>query len=72
MLVVLQQTRAREARGELLDNLLDLIVFEPGVDDLEPLAQHRQHHDLGEAFPMGGGRPLLLVREVDDFPTQAR
>ena len=72
VLVVLQQTGAREACGELLDNLLDLIVFEPGVDDLEPLAQHRQHHDLGEAFPMGVGRGLLHVREVDDLPAQAR
>ena len=70
VLVVLQQTGAREARGELLDDLLDLIVFEPGVDDLEPLAQHRQHDDLGEALPMGVGRGLLLVREVDDLPAK--
>ena len=72
VLVVLQQTGAREARGELLDELLDLIVFEPGVDDLEPLAQHRRHHDLGEALPMGVGRDLIHVREVDDLPAQAR
>ena len=72
VLVVLQQTGAREARGELLDDLLDLIVFEPGVDDLEPLAQHRRHHDLGEALPMGVGRGLLHVRQVDDLPAQAR
>ena len=57
--------------GQLLDDLLDLIVFEP-IDDLEPLAQHRRHHNLGEALPMGVGRGLLHVREVDDLPAQAR
>ena len=38
----------------------------------EPLAQHRRHHYLGEAFSIGVGRGLLHVREVDDLPTQAR
>ena len=69
--VVLQQPSARETCGELLDNLLDLIVFEPGVDDLEALAQNGQHHDLGEVLPLGGGRGLIHVREVDDLPAQA-
>ena len=56
--------------GELLDTLLDQIAFEP-TDDLEPLVQHRHYHDLGEALPMGVGRELLHVREVDDLPAQA-
>ena len=38
----------------------------------EPLAQHRRHHDLGEALPMGLGRGLFHVHEVDDLPAQAR
>ena len=71
MLVVLEQTGAREARCEPLDDLLDLVVLEPGVDDLELLAQHGRHHDFGEALPMGVGGGLLHVREVDDLPAQA-
>ena len=72
MLVVLQQTGAWEARGDLLDDLLNLVVFELGVDYYEPLARQRQHHDLGGAFTMGGGRRLLLVREVDYLPPRGR
>ena len=49
-----------------------LILFEPRVDDFESLAQHRRHHDLGEAFPMGVRRDLLHVRQVDNLPAQAR
>ena len=39
--VVLDQARAGEAGGELLDDFLDLVVFKPRVDDLQLLAQHR-------------------------------
>ena len=69
--VVLDQTGAGEARGELLDHLLHLIVFQPGVDDLELLPQHRQHDHLGEALAEAVAGVLLAV-EVDDLPAQAR
>ena len=60
VLVVFQQAGAREAGRELLDDFLDLVVFEPGVDDLEPLAEHGQHHHLGEvlAVAVGGADPV--------------
>ena len=67
--VVLDQIGPGEARRELLDRLLHLIVLQPGVDDLEPLPQHRQHDDLGEALPEGVAGVLLAV-EVDDLPAQ--
>ena len=65
------QAAAREACGELLDHLLHLIVFEPGIDDLELLPQHRQHDHIGEALAEGVSW-LLLAVEVDDLPVQAR
>ena len=68
--VVLNQAGAGKARGELLDHLLHLIVFQPGVDDLELLPQHRQHDHLGEALAEAVARVLLAV-EVDDLPAQA-
>ena len=68
--VVLNQTCAGEACGELLDHLLHLIVFQPVVDDLELLPQHRQHHHLGKALAEAVARVLLAV-EVDDLPAQA-
>ena len=71
VLVVLQQTGARKACGELLDNFLDLIVFKPGVDDLEPLAQHRQHHDLGETLP-DGWRPGVCFMSVRSMTSQPK
>ena len=68
--VVLNQTGTGKARGELLDHLLHLIVFQPVVDDLELLPQNRQHHHLGEALAEAVARMLLAV-EVDDLPAQA-
>ncbi len=67
--VVLDQIGSGEARREPLDRLLYLVILQPGVDDLEPLPQHRQHDDLGKALPEGGARVLLNV-EVDDLPAQ--
>ena len=69
--VVLDQAGAGEAGGELLDHLLDLIVFQPGIDDLQLLPQHRQHDHLGEALAEGVAG-LLLAVEIDDLPAQAR
>ena len=62
VLVIFQQTGARKILGELLDDLLDLIVFEPGVDDLELFVQHGEHHDIGETLPMGRRRDLFHFR----------
>lgn len=71
MFVVLDQVGAWKAGGELLDNFFDLIAFEPGVDDLELLAQDRIQHDIGEALAIAVAR-LLLVVEVNNLPTKAR
>ena len=71
VLVILQQTGARGARCELLDDLVYLIVFEPGIYHFELLEHYGQHHDLREVFPMGVGRGLLNVRKIDDLPAQA-
>ena len=46
-----KQWRDAVLAGELVDALLDRIVFE-SIDDLAPLAQHQRHHDVGEALPM--------------------
>ena len=70
MAVVLDQAGAGEAGGELLDHFLHLIVFQPGVDDLELLPQHRQHDHLGEALAEAVARVLFAV-EIDDLPLQA-
>ena len=71
VVVVLQQSGAGEARRELLDHLLHLIVFQPGVDDLELLAQHRQHHDLGRSSRDRCRPGAACCPKVDDFPPQA-
>ena len=39
MFVVFDQSCAWEASGELLDDFVDLIVFQPWIDDLELLSQ---------------------------------
>ena len=72
MPVILQQTCAREAGGELLDHFLDLIVFKPGVDDLELLLEHREHYHFGEALAEAVSRLLLLISQIDDLPAEAR
>ena len=73
MLVVLQQSGARETHGDLFDDLLDLIVFEPGVDDLELLAQHRQHNDLGRVSRCVAASAcfILSVRSMTSQPKPA-
>ena len=62
MAVVLDQAGAGKAGGELLDDLLDLVVFQPRIDDLQLLAQHRQHHHLGKALPVAVGRDAASCR----------
>src|SRR5205823_8029230 len=47
--------------GDLLDDLFDLVVFEPRVDDLQLLPQHGKHHDLGETLAEGIARMLFAV-----------
>ena len=42
--VVLQQARAREAGRELLYDLIDLVVLEPGVDGLELARKARKQN----------------------------
>ena len=61
--VVLDQAGAGEAGGELFDNFLHLIVFQPRVDDLQLLAQHGQHDHLGEALAEGVAGVLLAVAD---------
>ena len=63
VLIVLDQARAGEARGELLDDFLDLIVFQPRIDDLQLLPQHGQHDHLGEALAEGVAGVLLAVAD---------
>ena len=46
-----------------------LAILQPGIDDLELLAQHGQHHHFGEVLTMAVGRELLLV-EVEDLPAE--
>ena len=53
MLVVLDQSRAGEAGGKLLNDFFDLIVLQPWIDDPEPFSQHRQHNDFGKVLPEG-------------------
>ena len=67
--IVLQQLPTRKAGGELFDDFVDLIVLQPGIDNPEPLAQHRQHHHLGEASTMAVGGELPVV-EVKDLPAK--
>ena len=71
MPVVFQQTCALETGGELLHDFLNLVIFEPWVDDLELLMEHRQHYDFGEARAVGIGRALRCV-EVDNLPAESR
>jgi hypothetical protein len=54
----------RTKPSKLLDHFLDLVVFEPRIDDLQLLPQHGQRDDLGEIPPvsftgelLGGHRP---------------
>ena len=56
-------------RGDLLDHLFHLVIFQPGIDELELLAQNRQHHHFGEIFAIGVTRVLFVV-QVDDLPVQ--
>ena len=67
--IVLQQPRARKAGGESFDNFVDLVVLQPGIDNLEPLAQHGQHHHLVEAPTMAVGGELPVI-EVEDLPAK--
>ena len=67
--IVLQQARARETGGESFDDFVDLVILQPGIDNLEPLAQHGQHHHLVEAPTMAVGGELLIV-EVEDLPAK--
>ena len=69
MAVVLDQAGAGKAGGELLDHFLHLVVFQPGVDDLQLLAQHRQHHHLGKGLAKGVAGMLFVV-QVDDLPAK--
>ena len=70
MAVVFDQTGAGKACGNLLNHLFHLIVLQPRINDLQLLAQHRQHHHLGECFAKGIAGILFIV-QVDDLPTQA-
>ena len=67
--VVFDQVGSGEAGGELFDHLLHLIVVQPGVDDLELLPQHLQHHHLGEILAVTVAGMLFAV-EIDDLPAQ--
>ncbi len=60
-----------KAGGELLDDLFDLIVVQPRIDDCKPLSQHRQHDNFGKTLPKRIAGLLLRVGQVDDFPAQA-
>ena len=70
MPVVLEQVGAREIRRELFDHLVHLIVFQPRVDHLQLLPQHRQHHHLREVLAMRVAGMLLGV-QVEDLPAEA-
>src|SRR6266542_7164317 len=69
MAVVLDQAGAREAGRELFDDLLYLVVLEPGVDHFQLLPQHGEHDDLGETLAECLSRMLLAVA-IDYFPLQ--
>src|SRR6516164_3166007 len=75
MLVVFQERGTRKACRELLDDFLNLVLFQPGVDHHKPLAEHWQHDYLGETLAVAVRGPLIslefILREVKDFPTQA-
>jgi hypothetical protein len=51
----------------LFDDFLNLIIFQPGVDDLELLTQNLQHHNLGEVLSVAVGGVLFGI-EIDYFP----
>jgi len=59
--VVLNQPGAEKAGRELLDHILNLIVFQPVIDDLQLLAQNRQKNDLGEILAPSVTGMLLAV-----------
>jgi len=54
----------------LLNYFLYLIIFQPGVYDLDLLTQNRKHHHLGKALPVAING-ILFVIEVNNFPIQA-
>lgn len=71
VLVVFDQAVTGKAARELLDDFLDLIVFQPRIDHLELRAQHLRQDDFGEVLASGVGGLLLLVSQVDDVPAES-
>ena len=67
MTVVFDQVATGKAGSDLLDYLFHLIVFKPGIDNLEMLTQHRQHDHLGEVLPIAVAGVLFTVK-VDYVP----
>jgi hypothetical protein len=67
--VVLDQAGAGEARRQPLDRFFNLVIFKPGIDNLQLLAQHWEHDNFCETLAVSLGRKLLAVA-VDHGPAK--